>query len=261
MIFLAMAYALSIGATDSAVLTPPMGWNSYDCYGTMVRDSQVRHNAHVMATNLKALGWHYIVVDACWYKPDGSLGTPLWKAAHPTWIGNMDQYGRFIPDSARFPTSAKGQGFAPLADSIHALGLKFGIHLMRGIPRQAVAANTPILGTSYTAAQIDDTTSICQWSTDMWGVNMAKPGAQAYYNSLLALYASWGVDFIKIDDLIRETGPLYPGNEYHGSELVGYRQAIDSCDRVIVMSASPGPASYTNVQQIAVECKCLQDFR
>ena len=102
---LAVAYVSSFAASDTAFQTPAMGWNSYDCYGTMVREQEVKDNAAYMANKLKALGWKYIVIDACWSKPDNSLGTPAWQSQHPSWIANMDQYGRLIPDALRFPSS------------------------------------------------------------------------------------------------------------------------------------------------------------
>jgi hypothetical protein len=147
----------------------------------------------------------------------------------------MDGQGRLLPATNKFPSAANGRGFKPLADYIHSLGLKFGLHLMRGIPRQAVAAKTPIKGTSYTAADIadtrTDTNSMCQWNTDMYGVDMTKPGAQEYYDSVFELFASWGLDFIKVDDLSRP---------YHQPEIDAIRKAIDRTGRPIVFSTSPG---------------------
>ena len=138
-----------------------------------------------------------------------------------------------MPAVNRFPSAANGQGFKPLADYIHSKGLKFGIHILRGIPRQAVAENAAILGTSLHAADIADTSSRCEWNTDMYGVDMAKPGAQAWYNSIVAQYARWGVDFIKADDMSRP---------YHQAEVEALHRAILHAGRPIVLSLSPGPA-------------------
>ena len=74
---------------------------------------------------------------------------------------------------------------------------------MRGIPRQAVRQNTPILGAAVRAADIALPNHTCPWNPDMFGVDMSKPGAQAYYDSVFALYASWGVDLVKVDDISR----------------------------------------------------------
>ena len=145
----------------------------------------------------------------------------------------MDGYGRLIPAPNRFPSSAGDKGFAPLAAEVHALGLKFGIHLMRGIPRLAVERNLPVLGTSLRAQDIADTGSTCPWNPDMYGVDMRRPGAQAYYDSVFALYASWGVDFVKMDDMSRPY-------DAHAPEIEAARNAIEATGRPIVLSLSPG---------------------
>ncbi|MFQ8980841.1 MAG: hypothetical protein ACLR6I_10180 [Waltera sp.] len=116
----------------------------------------------------------------------------------------MDEYGRLLPAVNRFPSAANGAGFGPLAEYVHSLGLKFGIHIMRGIPRQAVHQNTKIMNSDRHAREIAKTNSICAWNTDMYGVDPEKDGAREYYNSIFELYASWGVDFIKCDDIARE---------------------------------------------------------
>jgi len=207
-----------------------MGWNSWDCYGPSVTEETVRRNAEYMAKHLKQFGWEYVVVDIQWYQPTASahLYEPFADLC-------MDEYARLIPAAERFPSSAGGKGFAPLAEYVHSLGLKFGIHIMRGIPRQAVHRNTPILGTDRTARQIAKTDSICHWNTDMYGVDPEKEGARAYYDSIFALYASWGVDFVKCDDICREL----PHEE---SELVLLSRALKGCGREMVLSLSPGPA-------------------
>ena len=97
----------------------------------------------------------------------------------------MDEYSRVIPAENRFPSSAGGKGFAPLAEYVHSLGLKFGIHIMRGIPRQAVHRNLKIKGTDKTAREVAKTNSICYWNMDMYGVDPHKEGARAYYDSIL----------------------------------------------------------------------------
>ncbi|MBO9718167.1 MAG: hypothetical protein J7507_15535, partial [Pseudoxanthomonas sp.] len=153
---------------------PPMGWNSWDAFGTTVTEQQIHEQAEVMATRLKPHGWQYLTVDIQWYQPT-SRGHSYEVGARLT----MDGYGRLQPAPEKFPSAADGHGFRPLADHVHAQGLKFGIHMMRGIPRQAVERNTPVLGTSYRAADIADRTSTCPWNPDMYGVDMSKPGAMA----------------------------------------------------------------------------------
>lgn len=147
----------------------------------------------------------------------------------------MDEYSRLLPAVNRFPSAADGTGFTALAAYVHSLDLKFGIHIMRGIPRQAVHNNTKIKGTNKTARDIAKTNSICYWNTDMYGVDAKKEGAKEYYDSLFALYASWGVDFIKCDDICREL----PHEE---QELILLSNSLRSCGRDMILSLSPGPA-------------------
>ena len=217
---------------------PPMGWNSYNCFGSAVHEDEVKANADYMAKHLKQYGWKYIVVDFLWAydnPPYSKIGNPeqkrLGDGSYIPWLA-MDEYGRLLPQTDKFPSSFQGKGFKPLADYVHSLGLKFGIHVMRGIPRQAVWAKTKVLGTDgITADQIADTTSICGWLNHMYGLDMTKNGAQEYLNSLLQLYASWGIDFIKVDDISRP---------YHSAEIEGYKKSIENCGRPIVLSLSPG---------------------
>jgi len=217
---------------------PPMGWNSYNCYGSAVHEDEVKANADFMAKNLKQFGWQYVVVDFLWAydnPPGSTVGNPfqsrLPDGSYIPWL-SMDQYGRLLPDANKFPSSFGGKGFKPLGDYIHSLGLKFGIHVMRGIPRQAVWAKSPVLGANgITADMIEDTSSTCPWLNHMYGLDMQKPGAQQYLNSILKLYASWGVDFIKVDDISRP---------YRAPEIEGYYKAIQNSGRPIVLSLSPG---------------------
>lgn len=213
-------------------LTPPMGWNSWDCYGAAVTEEEVRGNAQYMAEHLLSFGWEYVVVDIQWYEP-GAVSSQY----RPFVSLETDDYSRLMPAVNRFPSAEGGKGFRPLSDYVHSLGLKFGIHIMRGIPRQAVHNNTPIKGTHVTARDIAHTNSICPWNTDMYGVDATKEGAQAYYDSLFELYAEWGVDFIKVDDIA--ASKLY---DTHKSEIQLIRNAIDRCGRPMVLSLSPGPA-------------------
>ena len=147
---------------DKFALKPPMGWNSWDCYGAAVNEEQLLGNAEYVRDNLKDFGWEYIVCDIQWYEPK----------ATSNFYNNftelcMDEYSRLIPAVNRFPSSADGVGFKAIADKIHDMGLKFGIHIMRGIPRQAVHQNTPLKGTNKTAREIAAGFSLCLWNTDM----------------------------------------------------------------------------------------------
>ena len=227
-----------VTVTAQVAATPPLGWNSYNCFGSAVHEDEVKANADYMAQHLKQYGWQYIVVDFLWSydnPPGSNIGNPFQKrlddGSYIPWL-TMDKWGRLMPQPNKFPSAFGGAGFKPLADYVHAQGLKFGIHLMRGIPRQAVWAKTPVMGApGITADMIADTNSVCPWMNQMYGLNMSKPGAQAYLNSLLQLYVTWGVDFLKVDDLSRP---------YSNKEVEGYKKAIDQSGRQIVLSLSPG---------------------
>nr|WP_315175006.1 NPCBM/NEW2 domain-containing protein [uncultured Flavobacterium sp.] len=231
--------------------TPPMGWNSWDCYGPTVTEAEVKANADYMAKYLKPYGWDYIVVDIRWYV--GNDKAHGYNEKDPDYV--LDQYGRFLPAVNRFPSAAGGKGFKPLADYLHKKGLKFGIHIMRGIPVIAVKQNLPIKGTNVTARDIYSDKDQCSWLRDMYTVVPGKPGAQEYYNSLFELYASWGLDFVKIDDL---SSPIY-----FEEEINMIRKAIDRTGRKIVLSTSPGetPIAHANhVQKNANMWRTVGDF-
>ena len=221
--------------------TPPMGWNSYNSFGGAVHEDEVKANADYMAKNLKQYGWEYVVVDYCWYYPhppgakvSNAPQFRLEDGAYVPWC-TMDEYGRLLPDVTKFPSAKDGNGFKPLADYVHSLGLKFGIHIMRGIPRQAVWANTKILGSDAGAAAVADQASICPWLNHMYGLDLTKKGAQEYYNSLITLYASWGVDYIKMDDMTADAADMV----YHQAEAEAIHKAIQQSGRPIVLSLSP----------------------
>jgi len=207
--------------------TPPMGWNSWDCYGPTVTESEVKANADYMAENLKQHGWEYIVVDIRWFVENDKAGG--YNQKDPVYT--IDEYGRLLPAVKKFPSAADGKGFKPLADYIHSKGLKFGIHLMRGIPVEAIKMNTKVMGTDVKAADIYSDSLQCKWLRDMKTIDTLKTGAQEYYNSIFNLYASWGVDYVKVDDLSRP---------YHHGEIAMIRKAIDQSGRPIVFSTSPG---------------------
>ena len=220
---------------NGAANTPPMGWNSYDAYNWNVTEAQVKAAADYMAANLSSVGWKYIVVDWAWYYPGSGTGSPNQTNLSPTL--RMDANGRLLPDLTRFPSASGTNGFKPLADYIHGKGLKFGVHMMRGIPRQAVSQNVPILGTSCTANQINNSTTAA-WLNLMWGLNMSNSCSQTYLNSVFSLLATWGVDFVKIDDIAAPT--------YYSAEIEGYKNAITNSGRTMVLSLSPGPTSTGN---------------
>ncbi|MFB7894573.1 alpha-galactosidase [Microbacterium sp. NPDC056044] len=206
--------------------TPPMGWNSWDSYGTTVTEAEVLANAEFMAEHLLAHGWDTIVVDIDWADP--TARSHGYNESAPLVI---DEYGRVQPDPVRFPSAAGGAGFGPLAARIHGLGLKFGIHIMRGIPRIAVDRDLPVLGVEATAMGIAEPGNACEWNPHYVGLDHRLPGAAAYYHSIADQYAQWGVDFIKADDM------LWP---YQATEIEALSTAIETAPRPIALSLSPG---------------------
>ncbi|HEY6453408.1 MAG TPA: glycoside hydrolase family 27 protein [Steroidobacteraceae bacterium] len=219
--------------------TPPMGWNSWDCYATTINEDAALANAAVMAEKLLPHGYNIFTIDAQWYEPLAS-GFEYRKDAQLT----MDPWGRLNPAPNRFPSAVPGGGFRPLAARVHRLGLKFGIHMMRGVPRLAADQNLPILGTPHRCGDIAERVDVCEWNTDMYGIDMSKPGAQAYYDSVIALYASWDVDFIKADDMSR---PYFR----NAPEIHAVRRAIDRTRRPMLLSLSPGETPLAAADDVA----------
>jgi hypothetical protein len=240
LILLLLAYSLPAAAqTDSSIVaaTPPMGWNSWDGYGTTIKESEVKANAQWFAEHLKAYGWHYIVVDMEWF-----VTNPQAEGNSKTSTYSIDEYGRFIPAPNRFPTATKDLGFQPLADYVHSLGLKFGIHILRGIPKQAVRQNLPIERSPYHAADAADTSDTCPWNYDNYGIDASKPAGQAYYDSILRLYAGWGVDAIKVDCIA--------SHPYKGDEIRMIATALAKTGRAIALSLSPGAAPLEKIDEM-----------
>lgn len=206
------------------VTTPPMGWNSFDSYGTYLYEDAAMKNLEAFAEKLAPHGYEYFVIDAGWFgEYDLVPGTFYPKEKHAKKL-NINEYGLLQPSKTYFPN-----GLQPIIDRCHELGLKFGIHIMRGIPRVSVERNTPIKGTNYHAQDIVDTTSICKWCPQNYGVDMTRPGAQSFYDSWIGQLADWGVDFIKADDIVP-----FP------AEVEAVAKAIKSSGRNIVLSLSPG---------------------
>ena len=226
--------------------TPPLGWNSYDSYGASIKESEVVAQAQALKTTLQPFGWNQVVIDYRWYDPEDTL----------------DASGRYLPSISKYPSSAGGNGLKTVADQVHALGLSFGIHIMRGIPRAAVTANSPIANSTFHAADAGNINDPCPWDTHMWGVNGATAAGQAWYDALFAQYAQWGIDFVKIDDMLNNTTKVY-----HLAEANAIRSAINKTGRAIVVSFSPGPddptwlpASVANLNANADMWRVVDDF-
>lgn len=229
---LSVAYAGDAGAAP----TPPMGWNSWDSYGQTITEQQFRSTTDWMAKNLRRYGWRYVVVDEGWY-----IDNPAASDAKDFKL-LLSKDGRFVPAPSRFPSATNDAGFKPLADYVHGLGLKFGLHIIRGIPREAAAKNLPIAASSYHAADAADQTDACPWNIYNWGIKNNAAG-QVYYDSIVKLYAGWGVDFIKVDCIA--------DHPYKPEEIRMIHEAIKKSGREIVLSLSPGPTAVERAAEVA----------
>ena len=232
---LLFVFASTLTSAQTVAPTPPMGWNSWDAYGLTINEADFKANAKVLA-GYKDLGWQYAVIDEGWYMENPS-GHNLAERKYL-----LDGNGILLPVASRFPSSADGAGFKPLADWVHKQGLKFGIHIVRGIPRDAVKANLPIAGTSFHAADAADLNSPCGWDDGNWGVADNAAG-QAYYDSMLKLYAGWGLDFIKVDCI--------SDHPYRPTEIRQIAEAIRKTGRPMVLSLSPGPTQLEHAAEVA----------
>jgi alpha-galactosidase len=220
--------------------TPPMGWNSWDSYGLRINEQQFRENVEAMATKLKPFGYTYAVIDEGWYmvNPEDRPKPDLLKYA-------VDENGRFVPVTERFPSAlqdGRNAGFEELAKSVHATGLKFGVHIIRGIPRESVLRNLPIEGSAFKAQDAADQNDACPWDPTSWGIKDDDAG-QAWYDSLLRQYATWGVDFLKVDCIA--------DHPYKASEIRQIKLAIQHSGRDIVLSLSPGPTAIERHAEVA----------
>jgi alpha-galactosidase len=227
--------SVSTNATITApASTPPLGWNSWDSFGFTINESDFKANVTVLAS-MKGFGWKYAVIDEGWYM-DNPLGETLDARKYL-----LDANGLLTPVSSRFPSAVNDAGLRPLGDWVHEQGLKFGIHIVRGIPKQAVRDNLPIAGSHYAAAEAADTTDTCPWDDGNYGIR-DTPAGQAYYDSMLREYARWGIDFIKVDCIA--------DHPYKVSEIRQIAAAIKKTHRRIVLSLSPGPANLSHAAEL-----------
>lgn len=221
----------------AVALTPPMGWNSWDCYGTTVTEAEVLANARFMAEHLLPHGWDTVVVDIDWSDPAARAHGYTDDAALV-----LDAQGYPQPAPGRFPSAADGRGFTALAAQVHALGLRFGVHVLRGVPRRAVAAALPVpgattpLGEPVTTADIADPASTCAWNGHMVGLDHGHPAAQTWLDGLVAQLASWGVDLVKVDDMLAP---------FHADDIAAWGRAVARSGREMVLSLSPGTSLST----------------
>ena len=235
-----------------------MGWNSWYAYGLTITESQFRANVEVLRDKLLPYGWNYAVIDEGWF-----FANPEDRSTPDRLRYAIDQYGRYVPVPGRFPSAVVPGSFAPLntvagefqkhsADVestsfaalgawVHAQGLKFGIHIVRGIPRVSVERNWRIEASSFHAQDAADTTDACPWDPTNWGIKDNAAG-QAWYDSLLRQYASWGVDLLKVDCIADHPFKL--------DEIEMIHRAIQKTGRPIVLSLSPGPTALAHAADI-----------
>jgi hypothetical protein len=232
MLYFVLILFISTGNSDAQspgqTSAPFLGWNSYNCYGTHINDKLTWENLEAFIQKLKPYGYEYFVLDAGWYRHYDLKPGEIWPTDGDKMNLTYDEYGRFIPSPVFFP-----DGFKAIIDYAHKHRVRFGLHLMRGIPREVVKKNLPIKGTKYYARDIANTKDTCNWSTLNYGIDMDKPGAQEYYNSVLELLAGWGVDFIKYDDIVHKP-----------KEINAVANAIEKTGRNIILSISPGDDIY-----------------
>jgi len=232
---LAVTIASSLASAQTLAPTPPMGWNSWDAYGLTIDEADFKANVPVLA-GIKEFGWKYAVIDEGWYlaNPFGA-DTESQKFVY-------DAHGRLIPALNRFPDAADGAGLKPLGDWVHGQGLKFGIHLIRGVPRESAKRNVPIAGSQFTTGEAADTTDVCPWNNDNYGVKDNAAG-QAWYDAMIGLYAGWGVDYLKVDCI--------SDHPYKPAEIRMIAESIRKTGRPIVLSLSPGPTALEHAAEVA----------
>ena len=220
------------------VQSPPLGWNSWDSWAMTINEAQFRDSVTWFHNHLQRFGYEYVVIDEGWFAqhPENPVGQQDYT---------MSAEGLYLPAVNRFPSSAGGRGFRPLADWVHSLGLRFGIHIVRGIPRAAVAQNLRIAGSHFTAAEAADTSDTCSWNSDNYGLKDNK-AAQAWYNSLIDLYARWGVDYLKVDCI---------SHPYKADEIHMIHEAIAQSGRPIVLSLSPGPTPLADAADVVANAQ------
>uniref|UniRef100_A0A0E0JJK6 Alpha-galactosidase n=1 Tax=Oryza punctata TaxID=4537 RepID=A0A0E0JJK6_ORYPU len=239
-------------ANEQLAEFPPRGWNSYDSFSWIVDENTYMQNAEILAEKLLPHGYEYAVIDYLWYRKyvDGAYTDSYG-------FDNIDEWGRPFPDLQRFPSSRNDKGFSQIANKVHGMGLKFGIHLMKGISLQAVNESTPILdiktgkpyvedGQQWTARDIGLTHRTCAWMPHgFMSVNTDIGAGKAFLRSLYRQYADWGVDFVKVDCIF--------GTDYSPKEIITISELLQELDRPIILSISPGtevtPALAKNISQ------------
>ncbi|XP_038989771.1 uncharacterized protein LOC103709952 isoform X2 [Phoenix dactylifera] len=235
-----MIWALSVASKEWGLAKlPPRGWNSYDSFSWAINEQEFLDNAEIVSQRLLPYGYEYAVVDFLWFRKnvDGAY-------VDSYGYDSIDEWGRPFPDPERWPSSRGGQGFKEVARKVHKMGLKFGIHVMRGISTEAVNASTPILnvytkgayeesGRQWYAADIGMKYKTCAWmSHGFMSVNTDLGAGRAFLRSLYQQYAEWGVDFVKLDCVF--------GDDLDTQEIITVSKLLKELERPVVLSISPG---------------------
>ncbi|KAK4276159.1 hypothetical protein QN277_019138 [Acacia crassicarpa] len=228
---------LTQSVSSQNAIAPPRGWNSYDSFSWIISQEEFLQNAEVLSQRLFPHGYEYAVVDFLWYRSLDGGDLSFGKE-------NKDEWGRLLPDPDRWPSSIGGHGFKSVADKVHSMGLKFGIHLMAGISTQVVEQNTPILdtetggvymeaGKEWHAGDIGIKSRACSWMPKSFmAINLTLGAGRAYLKSIYDLYASWDVDFVKLDCVF--------GDNLDIDEITTVSGILKELNRSIVLSLSPG---------------------
>ena len=201
--------------------TPVLGWSSWSFLRQHPTAAQMKAQALALHNSgLQKIGYEYVNLDDFWYQCPGPQGP------------NVDPNGRWVTDSSRFPAQGDTDGIKVVADYIHSLGIKFGIYVTPGISRQAVSRNTPIKGTSYSAAEIAEP-SVKENNYNCKGmvrIDYSKPGAQEYTNSWVDMLAAWDIDYIKIDGM----------TDSNADDIKAWSNAIRRSGRPMVLDVTQG---------------------
>ncbi|WP_236005348.1 glycoside hydrolase family 27 protein [Amycolatopsis pittospori] len=242
------AVAVPVAEAKTAFVKPFMGWSSWSVqsstrpgYGTgWLNENHIRDAADAMAGKLKRAGYDHINIDSGWN-------------ATADWVFHTDANGIPDPEPSRFPSGIKA-----LADHVHGKGLKLGLYSVTGLEKEVYDKNAPIAGTSCRAQDIAfrPLTPSNMWGGN-WKIDYRNPCAQQYYDSIVAKFASWGVDFIKVDGT----------TEDNVGDLAAWSKAIDRSGRGMWLTASAWPVPRSIGERLAphvngvrvdtdIECYC-----
>lgn len=202
------------GQVNGVGQRPYLGWSSFSeqtINSSFLTQANMAAQSDALASSgIQAHGFNYINIDS-------------------GWMGSFDGYGRPIPNTTTFPD------IKALVDHIHQNGQKAGIYWIPGVEQPAVVANYPILGTPY---HIQDILVVPYTAGNGFGgpgtspfhykIDFTKPGAQEYMNSVVALFASWGIDFIKLDGVT-------PGSDSY-SLAINNQPDVEAWSKAIALS-------------------------